>query len=342
MKSGKKSLAAVAATIVCAASAPAAAQAAITGAVTGDDGAPVALAPNGAAAGIRNMDVQALTHVDDAADARGFTTSVVDPAGVGASTPGSCSISKYDPDDKRYVDYHGNGTYKLIVTTYSDTACTANPKTYAYSWAVSAGVALGQPAGPLATRQSNSFSTITQSLDFAGTPGATTYEIKYALNGALNADGSLQGIPEDAYLDRTTGKVQMLERTPGTYLMVARARAGNFYTAWSPPITIHLLAPFDLSSRSFPDSRGPSYQVRGILGETSAAGKVTVAVAPGKKGKRFRTLGKAKVNGQGVFKLRFRLTKTGYYRLRYSFAGSSTVSRGTVYEVVRVRRTRVF
>ena len=48
---------------------PAAAAAAVTGSVTGDAGAPVALAANGAATAIRNMDVQALSHVDDAADA---------------------------------------------------------------------------------------------------------------------------------------------------------------------------------------------------------------------------------------------------------------------------------
>ena len=67
------------------------------------------------------------------------------------------------------------------------------------------------------------------------------------------------------------------------------------------------------------------------MGETSAAGgRVTVAAAKGKNGKRFRTLGKAKINSKGVFKLRFRLAR-GTYRMRYSFKGSSTVARGTVY-----------
>ena len=60
---------------------------------------------------------------------------------------------------------------------------------------------------------------------------------------------------------------------------------------------------------------------------------MTVAAAKGKNGKRFRTLGKAKVNSKGVFKLRFTIRKRGTYRLRYSFAGSATVARGTIYEV---------
>ena len=76
------------------------------------------------------------------------------------------------------------------------------------------------------------------------------------------------------------------------------------------------MAPFDLSSVSFPDSRGPSYQLRGIVREKAIAGsRVTVAAAKGKKGKRFRTLGKGKVNSEGVFKVRFRLSR-GTYRIR--------------------------
>ena len=64
---------------------------------------------------------------------------------------------------------------------------------------------------------------------------------------------------------------------------------------------------------------------------------MTVAVAKGKKGKQFRTLGKAKINSKGVFKLRFRLS-LGTYRMRYSFTGSSTVAKGTVYETIRIKR----
>ncbi len=63
-----------------------------------------------------------------------------------------------------------------------------------------------------------------------------------------------------------------------------------------------------------------------------AGSRVTVAVAKGKKGKKFRTLGKGKVNSQGVFKVRFRLAR-GTYRVRYSFSGNSVVAKGTAYEV---------
>jgi hypothetical protein len=127
-------------------------------------------------------------------------------------------------------------------------------------------------------------------------------------------------------------------REPGTYTIVARARAFGNYTAWTPPVNFNLIAPFDISSRSFPDSRGPSYQVRATLGDAVAAGsRVTVAVAKGKKGKRFRTLGKPKINSKGQITLRFRLSR-GTYRMRYSFKGNSVMARGTIYETIRIKR----
>jgi hypothetical protein len=341
MKSRKRICAAAAAFAAMLACVPAGASAAITGSVTGDGGAPVALPANGAATAIRNMDVQALSHVDST-DATSFNATVTDPAGVGASTPSPCWITKYGPDDKRNVDYHGNGVYKLVVTTYTDNICSAGAKTYSYSWNVQAGVALGQPATPLMTRQPNSFSTATQQLDFTQNPGALTYEIKYALGGVAAPDGSISGPVQDAYLNSTTGKVELSPNVPGTYMVVARAKAySGYYTAWSAPVTLRLMAPFDLSSVSFPDTIGPSYQVRGILGETSARGRVSIAAAKGKHGRHFRTLGRARISSKGVFKLRFRLKKLGFYRLRFSYHGSDTVTGGTVLEVVKIRRTRI-
>ncbi len=189
------------------------------------------------------------------------------------------------------------------------------------------------------TRAPNSFSTITQQFNFAGNPGASGYEIKWAKGAVVLPDGSLSSPAlKDGYWTSTTGKVELIGASePGAYTIVARARSGSYYSPWSAPANFNLIAPFDISSRSFPDSRGPSYQVRAIVGEPSAGGRVTVAAAKGKKGKKFRTLGKAKVNSKGVFKVRFRLPR-GTYRLRYSFTGSSTVARGTVYEVIRIRR----
>src|SRR4051812_39950698 len=283
MNAGMKLLAAAGAAIVCAA-APAAAQAATTVTVTGDTGSPTPLAAGAAPVAIRNMDVRGTVHVDSG----GYSISITDGAGNAAAVTSSCTSG----DTTKYVDYHGNGTYTLTLTTFTNLGCTTGAQTFKYQWTVNASVAIGQPATALLTRAANSFSTTTQALDFAGNPGASGYEVKYALGGGVNPDGSVSGPVKDAYVDSTTGKVQLLERTPGTYVMVARARYLGYYSPWSAPIQIHLIAPFDLSSRSFPDSIGPTYQVRGTVGEPSAGGRVTVSAVRGKKGGRFRTLGK--------------------------------------------------
>jgi hypothetical protein len=335
MDSGRKLFAAlVAAVALCA---PATADAAVSATVTGDDANPVALTP-GTPLGIRNMYAQATGHVD-LVDAKSFIVKVVGPDGVAAATDSPCWDTRYTNDSKRFVDYRGNGNYTMTVNTFTDTACSAGPKVVTYVWTVNASVAISPPAPVMMTRAANSFSTITQQFNFAGNPGASGYEIKFAKGAVLQGDGSLSSPAlKDAFLNTTTGKVELIgAREPGTYTIVARARYGSYLSPWSPPANFTLIAPFDLSSRSFPDSRGPSYQVRAIVGEPSAGGRVTVAAAKGKKGKKFRTLGKGKVNSKGVFKVRFHLPR-GTYRIRYSFKGSATVAKGTVYEVIRITR----
>jgi hypothetical protein len=335
MYSGRKLFAAlVAATALCA---PATAGAAVSATVTGDDANPVGLTP-GTPLTIRNMYAQSTGHVDPA-DAKSFIVKVIGPDGVAAATDSPCWDTRYTNDTKRFVDYRGNGNYSMTVSLFTDANCTAGQKDVGYVWTVAAGVAISPPAPTMLTRAVNSFSTITQQFNFAGNPGASGYEIKFAKGAVLQPDGSLASPAlKDGFLNTTTGKVELIgAREPGAYTIVARARYGSYYSPWSPPANFNLIAPFDLSSRSFPDSIGPSYQVRAIVGEPSAGGKVTVAVAKGKKGKKFRTLGRGNVNSQGVFKVRFHLAR-GTYRVRYSFKGSSTVQKGTVYEVIRITR----
>jgi hypothetical protein len=335
MYSGRKLLATlVAATALYA---PTTANAAVSATVTGDDANPVALTA-GAPLAIRNMYAQATGHVD-LADAKSFIAKVVGPDGVAAATDSPCWDTRYTNDTKRFVDYRGNGAYTLTLTLFSDANCTAGGTVISYGWTVNASVAISPPAPVMLTRAANSFSTITQQFNFAGNPGASGYEIKFAKGAVVQPDGSLSSPAlKDGYVNNATGKVELIgAREPGTYTIVARAKYGSYYSPWTAPVNFNLIAPFDLSSRSFPDSRGPSYQVRAIVGEPSAGGRVTVAAAKGKKGKKFRTLGKGKVNSKGVFKVRFRLSR-GTYRVRYSFKGSGTVAKGTVYEVIKITR----
>src|SRR3954469_5601637 len=317
------------------------AQATVVVTATGDDSNPVAL--NAAApVGVRMMDQKVGATVDTSEGAR-WTLAVLDPAGAPAtySSPG-CYTTKAIPNDSRIVIFRGNGVYTAVVSFYADadTSCAKPVKTANYQFAIGASVALAQPAGPALTRAAGSYSTNTQTLAFQGNPGASTYEVKYAKGGVIGPDGAIQGPVGDAYVTRATSTVDLIGlRDPGDYVIVARAKNGDYYTPWSAPVHLRLYSPFDMTSVTAIDSHGPSYKLRGTLREAWAAGgKVTVAIASGKKGKKFRTMGKAKVNSKGQWTLRFTVRKYGYYRVRYSYSGNALVPKGAMYEVVRIRR----
>jgi hypothetical protein len=321
--------------------APAAAQAAVSAAVTGDNGVPTQLAA-GAPLGITNMDVRAYVHVDQA-DAASYRWQVVDAAGAGATTLSPCWNTSYAParDDNRLVTYRGNTTYTLALSLYKAKDCGGQAVAQSYQWTTSSTATLSAPAGPQLIRQPNTSTTNTQLLGFAGPPGAISYEIKYAKDATVAADGSLSALNvQDAYLDRATGQVQIIgARDPGTYTAVARAKIGDFATPWSTPVQLQLQQPFDILTGSFTDRRGPSYKMRTTMRDAWLRGsRVTVSIAKGKNGKRFRTIGKPKVNSKGQFSVRFTVRRLGWYRVRYSFKGNANVAKGTSYAQVRFRR----
>jgi hypothetical protein len=142
-------------------------------------------------------------------------------------------------------------------------------------------------------------------------------------------------------VDRNTGTADARFTEPGRYVMVARIKSGDYYTPWSAPISFTVKAPFDLSYVGFPDPDGPKYKLRATLRDNFARGsRVTVYYAKGKKGGKFRRLGRSsKINSKRAFTLRFKLRKPGVYRLQYRFKGSSLVLGGKVTEAIRIKRT---
>ena len=128
---------------------------------------------------------------------------------------------------------------------------------------------------------------------------------------------------------------------PGRYSVVARARVyGGAATPWTAPLALRVYAPFDFSTSSFPDSRGPSYRLRVRLREEDTRGRVRISVAKRWSGNaKYRTLGTVRIRG-GSFTKRFTLSSPGTYRIRYRFQGSSTTAPGTVVEKVRIRTDR--
>jgi hypothetical protein len=266
-----------------------------------------------------------------------FSVSYTDQNGSTAALAADCYLA--GSDATRYVDYHGNMAYNVTVTTYGpkDFDCATPKSTTTYQFAVGATVAITPPGHNLLER-TPAGALITQALGFQGAPGAGLYEVKYALGGVVQPDGSIDGPVQDAYVDSTTGAVQLLATKPGTYVAVARAKSGDYYSPWSAPVTLHIVAPFTFT-RTYPDDTGPRYTIRGKLDEGSARGKrVTLAIAGGKHGKHFHTRGRAKVNQHGTFTFHVTIHKRGYYRFRYTFKGSGTVAGGTVTVLIKIHR----
>jgi hypothetical protein len=311
---------------------------AATASVTGDDGNPTPLSSSAPIA-IRNMDVHTDTTLANN-EAAYYTTQVLDPAGALASAVSACNQTRLAPSSRNLVAYHGDGTYTLLVRRFNGSSCSRATGEQDFQYAVGAFTSIAAPAGPLLTRAKNGISPLSHPLAVAPNPGATSYEVRYARDATLGPDGGIAGLSAEAVLDRATGLADFLFTEPGAYVLVARAKSGDFFTPWSAPVSATVLAPFDLAYTTFPDLRGPTYAVRGKLREKFAAGRVSLSEARGRKGGRFRRVGRAKIDAaKGRFTVRFTLHRPGLYRLRYVYRGSALVAPGTVTELVRIRRT---
>jgi hypothetical protein len=312
-----------------------AAHAAATVTVTGDDGNPVAIA-QGATAAIRNMEPTVGLGFPSK-DAR-FSATVSGPDGVAVSSPLSCFI---DDSFTRYVDWRGNGNYTVTITNYAagDYNCAKGvTSTESYVYAVNASTAITPPPGPFLIRAPNSFTTNTLSLPVTGNPGSFGYDVQYALGAVLNPDGSISGSPQTGFVNSTTNTIDLSLRQPGTYTVVMRAKSGQFASPWSAPVTVTALVPFDLLAISFPDSRGPKYQVKGTVNDKTIRGKVTLALARGTKGGKYKSIGKASISSKSTFTKTFTQRRTGTYRLRVHYAGSAISPAASITYKIKITR----
>jgi hypothetical protein len=302
---------------------------ALTVTVTGDSGSPVAL---GGPVSIRNMNPTVA--VDPQGQFYGIT--VTGPNGAQVAVPDNCVSAS--PGDKRLVDYVGNGAYTVTLTRYSTSSCTTPVATSAVSFAITASVALGQPTTPVLTRKAGSITPNTIQLPIDLNPGALTHEVFVERNVQLNPDGSLPGVPEQLFPDSSTKTVGVrLDKGPGTYLVVARAKGfPSTFSPWSPPASIRAFAPFDTQKFTWSDTRGPSYRFSAVIRATGATGSVSVGIRRGSKGK-FKSYGKVKIR-EHRFSKRIRLPRTGKYQLRLGYKGNSTVAPGSEVRSFRITR----
>jgi hypothetical protein len=332
---GPVALLAVTSALLAGVVAPGAASAAVGLSITGDDGNPIAL---GSTINMRNMN-PLLGISSTSADF--FNLSVTGPNGAKVASDLSC-FSNYNTSQKP-VDYVGNGSYTVVLTTFTNSTCTAGASSRSLPFTITASTALGQPQTAVLTRKAGSPIPNTVSLPIDLNPGALSTEAFVERNVAANPDGSLPGTPEQLFPDPATKTVAVrLDQGPGFYVVAAHAKGytGGFnpqaFGPWAAPVAIHAFAPFDTQKFTWTDTRGPSYRFSAVIRATGATGTVTVGIRRGTKGK-FRSYGKAKLRKHRISK-RIRLPRTGSYQMRLGYKGNSTVAGGSEVRSFRITR----
>lgn len=319
------------------------AHAAVSGlTISGDDGNPVPLAT-----GVSLLNMSPTVGVTIDAGGGSFTLLVTGPDGVPALSRNCTSVAPSIP-----VEYRGNGTYTVTVTSYGakDYSCkTPLGAPLTSSFNLGSSVALSGPAGRSLIRKLGSYATVPVSLGIVRSPGSLTTEVKYALNGSVGADGGITGEVQDGYVDPTTGLVPLSIRKPGTYVIVARQKgystaSGNFYTPWSAPVTVRAVVPFEVSNLGFIDSVGPRFSIRGYVQDDVMVGsRVTVSMARGTKGGKYKTISKPKVKSNRSFTVNFTQRRRGTYRFKVTYRGNSKVVGAYMVRKLKIssiRRTR--
>ncbi len=313
--------------------------AAYTVQVSGDDGKPVDVS---GPLTIRNLNPNVALNLTPATEHHGYT--VTGPSGEQAAVPNSCAAGA---GDTRPVSYFGNGVYTVHVTKYaasSGGSCnTSAPQgTADVPFTISGGIGLTGPPKAVLTRDPGKPSTNRLTLPISLNPGAISNELFYGHNSAVNPDQSLAIPAGPVFANSSTATVDVpLDKGPGSYQLTGHAKgfnpAGDVFTPWAPVVQWQAFAPFDVKKLGFPDRRGPSYRIRATFNETSVTGRVSIALARGATGGEYRSLGSAKVGRHSVSK-RFRATKAGVYRLRFTYKGNATVAGGYAVDKIRITR----
>jgi hypothetical protein len=310
----------------------------VTPVVTNDAGAPTVVTPGLA---IRQMSPN-VGFVLGPGEGR-VTAGVSGPDGQRVSQARTCSTFVTGSG----IDYRGNGPYTISVLSYAtnDFNCTTPIGVSSSSFTINAGVGLGAVPGRQLIRRAGDFSRRDINVPIALNPGALGHEIRYKRNGRIGPDGGIVGASQEAFADSARGLVALRLDKPGRWVVVARAKGflgnhspGQFFTAWSAPVVIRAIAPFDILSASFPDSRGPSYSVKVQLREPSARGVVQVSIAPGRRGGTFRKLGPARLGKNAVFLKKFTVAAPGVYRLRFTRKKTVTMAGGVITRPITISR----
>lgn len=270
-----------------------------------------------------------------------FTASVKAPDGVEAiGIPFRCGIASRTSS----LDFRGNGAYTLTLNKYASDDCTGAATTTTAVVTNTAAMTLTGPAGPVLMRLPNQVITTPIALPVSPKPvGAVGYEIRYAPNATVDATGGFTVPSTETVRDDATGAVQFRPPAPGFYTFIARGKgfntaSGQFFTPWTPPVVVHAIAPFDISRPLALDSRGPRYKLRFQIGERTASGRVSIAIARGSKGGKYKSYGSVKISTKATFTKSFTLRRSGTYRMRLKYKGNATTAGGTIVHKFKISR----
>lgn len=318
--------------------APCASAFAVTATITGGSGEAVPL--GGAPPALRNI-APSFT-LGFAADEKHYAFAVQGPAGQEAASPLACNTTDYPRSEEVY--YVGNGTYTIIARVSKnpeDSSCSETTETR-FTFTIDGTTRVIAPPGVLMTARSATASALTPYL-FAVDPlrGTSQYDLWYAIDAKLGPDGGILGEHSEARPDKNDANENLTFGKPGRYTFVARSLGStgivHEYTPWSPPTYVTVMAPFGVDT-VLSNAHIGGVKITGNATEPTATGTITASIAKGAKGTAFRKLATVKLRPGARFTLRFRVAKPGAYRMKYAYKGNANVVRGSVTEVVRLRR----
>ena len=236
---------------------------------------------------------------------------------------------EFGPTWNNYADYRGNGTYTrgraLLRRTTTAPAPPRAQSVFQLRHQRRRRRSRRRPT-KLLTRAPNSFVTNTHEIGVDAQPG------RDLVRGALRArrrrpapTARSRGPSAETFVEHAPPASPTFRfDKPGRYVIVARAQRGQLlHPVERAPSIVTAIAPFDLERVTFPDSRGPSYKLRGQVRERVARGRVTIYDRQG-AGRRASSAAsaRAKINSKGRFTKRFRVRGYGKYRLRYTYKGN--------------------
>jgi len=324
-------------TVAVLAAAPCSAAFAAGGTITGDSGE--ALPLGGAGPTVRN--IGPTFRLTFSPEEKRYSFKVVGPAGEEAAAPLACNTTEFPRDEE--IWYVGNGTYTIIVVannTVDETPCSEGTE-YRFPFTINATTSVIAPPGVLMTSKTANGPLLKHAFAVQVVPGNRKYDLHYAIDAKLNADGSIAGEHSEGGPDLDTGKDTLTFGKPGRYTFVARSNSTRGITPastpWSAPTLVTVMAPFGVDT-ALSNAHIRTVKITGNTTEETATGTMTVSIAKGAKGKKFKKIATVKLGTASRFTVKFRVAKPGAYRVRYAYKGNATVTAGTAYEVFRLKR----